>query len=343
MKLSVIIPAYNLERHISRPIDSLINQTAKDFEIIIVDDGSEDNTYNIANEILLNSEISNYKIIKKKNEGVSSARNIGLKEAVGRYVLFLDGDDYISHDLVESLLSVTENGEPDIICWGYNTVNENKTTLINFFDIVEPKMREMSGTECLKDVIIHKSMFIWTGSIAYKKEVLIENALQFTIGCSNGEDQEFCYKALSRVKKVLFINKILSYYVQREGSISNSYNLKRFDAINAMNRTYDYIVKSPIGNVKEVGEIIKSKKIIGNYLFNLESCFLHSSNKDINFLLREIDNKYPYLNNEIKVIIREYKGNDKKFILKIRLFLFSPVLYFKLISFKRKIILYLKN
>ena len=97
MLVSVIIPAYNVESQIVRTLESLLNQREKQFEIIVVDDGSTDNTNQVAELMLNESKHKNFKIIKKKNGGVSSARNMGIRESNGEYLLFLDGDDYVSY------------------------------------------------------------------------------------------------------------------------------------------------------------------------------------------------------------------------------------------------------
>lgn len=336
MKLSIIIPAFNVEKFIRDTLNSLIKQTVKEFEVIVVDDGSLDNTYSESKKILLNSGLKSYKVIQKENGGVSSARNKGLEQSTGEYVLFLDGDDYLSYEAVESILKHIDQG-PEVVCWGYDTVNENKTVINSYFDLVDFKMKDLSGIECLRSVIINKTLFLWTGSVLYNKKFLIENEIKYTNGCSNGEDQEFIYKALSRANKVLFINKVLSYYLQREGSISNSYNLKRFDAINAMKRTYKFIEQSSDPKMIEVGEYLRGHKIIGNYFYNLESCYMKASNRNIKELFLKIDEINPGLNYEVKMIMQKFKSRNIKYLLKVKLFLISPSLYLNYVYLKYKL------
>ena len=336
MFLSIIIPTYNVENYIHVTLNSLINQSDKDFEIIVVDDGSTDNTYNKVKDLLQTSDIY-YRIIKKENGGVSSARNRGLFEASGDYVLFLDGDDYVSSDLVITIKNKLEDRTPDIFCWGFNTVSEDKTILIDYFNKYIHYSCSMTGVEALKKIIINKIMWIYTGSAAYRKDFLIENRLSYTEGCTSGEDQEFTYKALSKASSVIFIDKVLSYYLQRKGSITNRYNIKRFDAINAMKRTYEYIFDSSNNELKEVAEYFKMENILANYFYNLHSCFYHSSIKNINILFSEIDKKYPGLNREMIELMKNYRGQDRKLFAKIKLFLISPQMYFSLLNLKHKI------
>ena len=132
MKLSIIIPAYNVQNNIHNTLFSLLNQSNKNFEIILVNDGSTDNTLEVVERILSKNNLINYKIVNKENGGVSSARNVGILEAQGEYLYFLDGDDYVSPNMVSIVNSyIINNNYPDIIAWGYDNVDENGLSLYN--------------------------------------------------------------------------------------------------------------------------------------------------------------------------------------------------------------------
>jgi glycosyltransferase involved in cell wall biosynthesis len=246
MKLSIIISAYNVESHIKRTLNSIISQTTKQFELIVVNDGSTDGTYDQIKEILESLQEVDCKIITKENGGVSSARNRGLKEATGEYVMFLDGDDYITENLVERIYGELEsrNVVVDAVCWGYSTVDEYGTILKNYFDDFEHINIDITGIIALKNIFICRTMWICIGSAAFRKKLLNENELEYTEGCFSGEDQEFTIRVLSRVKNIVFIDDILLFYVQREGSASNSLNIRKFDVIYAINRACFYLNKS---------------------------------------------------------------------------------------------------
>jgi len=343
MKLSIIIPAYNLEKYIKTTINSLIVQTEKQFEIIIVDDGSTDNTLKVIEEIIDESNLKNCIVIKKINGGVSSARNEGLRTASGKFVLFLDGDDYISEYLVENVYANIYNVETDIICWGYNLVDENALTIKNYFDIYHSKHKYMTGIEALNNIIYNKNMKIWTGSAVYRKAFLMQYNLKYTEGCANGEDQEFTIKSLARTSKVSFINKTLSYYVQRGTSISNSYNIKRFDIINVIKRICYYL--DSIGNyeLEKISIKIKNEFIIDNYLGNTESCLscinMENGYKKSNYsvLYDDIEENYPGLNKKMNYNMKNYNGNNIKIWFKVKIFLISPLMYNWVLNFKNKI------
>lgn len=343
--ISIIIPAYNVQNNIHNTLNSLLVQTVHDFEIIIVNDGSIDNTLSIVENILSKSNFNNYKIINKENGGVSSARNRGISEATGEYIFFLDGDDYVSYDMVGTVKSYINNGKPDVIAWGYNSVREDKSVLSCYFNLYSSELNRMTGMEALKNILIrNRSLRIWTCSAVYKKDLIIDNKLLYTEGCSNGEDQEFTFKALSRANKFCFINKILSFYVQREGSISNSYNINRFDAIAAMNRTARYIRESLLGESEEIAHYIEYNYLIDNYLSIFYSCMEYlltqkklSSIQAINYLMNDIDKAYSGLNADINNKIQFITNINLKTKMKYKLFLKNPVFFFNVTNLSRKL------
>jgi glycosyltransferase involved in cell wall biosynthesis len=313
--------------------DSLLAQSEQHFEIIIVDDGSTDNTYNVIKAILSHSPSLSCKVIRTENQGVSAARNRGLTEATGNYVLFLDGDDYVSTDLVQTIHTYTKDQDPEIICWGYNHVTEDRATILS----CTSAFSDISGSEALAHIFVNKSLRIWTGSIAYKREFLLIHELRYTERCVNGEDQEFIYKALSRADRVITLPDILSFYLQRNTSISNSYNVKKFDVVGVFKRVDAYFEAHPFEKLDMISPYIRNRELIENYFFNLKTCLNGTEGVSIQELLRDIDHTYPELNQEMYELIRCYKGNDRRLALYIRAFLISPLLYHRFISVERSL------
>lgn len=339
MNLSIVVPAYNIESYITSMFDSLLGQTEQQFEVIVVDDGSTDHTYNVIETILAEHPTLFCKVIRTENHGVSAARNRGLAEATGDYVLFLDGDDYISENLVKTLETHTKHQVPDIICWGYSHVSENKDTLLSYSSAYS----DLSGSEALTQVLISKSLRIWTGSIAFRREFLLLHALSYTERCKNGEDQEFIYKSLSRAGQVITLPDILSFYLQRNTSISNSYNVRKFDVVEAFKRVDDYFQTHSLDEVDTISPWLMNRELIENYFYNLKTCLMGTENVHIKQLLQDIDHTYPKLNEEMVELIRRYKGNDRKLALYIRIFLVSPLLYHRLISVERSLSVFKHN
>ena len=334
MKLSLIISAYNEARYIRKTLDSILGQTIKKFELIIVNDGSTDGTADLLNEILHGVMEIPYKIITKTNGGVCSARNRGLEEASGDYVMFLDGDDYIAEDLVESVCGLLEaRVDPvDAVCWGRNTVYEDGKLLREYFDDFRRIDGDMTGITALKEIFVYRTMWICTGSTAIRRQLLTEHGLNYTEGCVNGEDQEFHIKVLSRVRTAAFINKGLTYYVQRADSVSNSYNIRKFDVVDALKRACLYLNACNDEDSKKMADSILSRQLVENYFGSLDSIIAF---RNIKTLMKEMKEKYPGLNREMTEAMKSYREGKKKVNLKCRLYLISPEVYGRVVLLKR--------
>ena len=124
-KISIIIPAYNCEKTISRCIDSILRQTYRDYEIIIINDGSTDNTKDICGKY----KSSNIKLINRINEGPSKARNIGIKEARGDFIVFVDSDDYLDENMLYCMIKCIKENKTDIAVCGYNIIRDGRTKI----------------------------------------------------------------------------------------------------------------------------------------------------------------------------------------------------------------------
>lgn len=225
--LSIIIPCYNVQDYILKTLSSVLSQTDSCYEIIIVDDGSYDSTYEIVYNKLRNQ--SNCKIIRQDNSGVSSARNAGLYHAVGKYIYFLDGDDIIDEKFIESIKFNLQN--EDIAIVGYSKeINHKKQSYVPF--IAKNYIQEyLSG-----------KLYICMSSIIFKKELLIDNSIIFNESTHYSEDREFIAKALYKAERIKIIKNILFHYVYRVGSAMNSadYSEKRSTSLNAMERVYEF-------------------------------------------------------------------------------------------------------
>ncbi len=122
IKVSVITPVYNVEACIEKSVKSIINQTCKDFEYILIDDGSKDKSIEIAQNLLKDTDI-NYKILTQENSGVSAARNLGIKNAQGKYITFLDSDDYFNTEFIELMYKKAEECSCDVVFCDYSEVD----------------------------------------------------------------------------------------------------------------------------------------------------------------------------------------------------------------------------
>lgn len=209
--ISIIVPVYDGMKYISRCLDSLIAQTYPDIEIIVVDDGSNDESL----EILKKYEIidSRIKVFTKKNGGVSSTRNYGLKYATGNYVMFVDIDDYVAPTICEELYSVIIDGFDYVVC-GYEKIELN-----NNIEVFPAKGYKNDGVfQNQFKLLLDRAAIYTPWAKLFKKELIKTN---FNVLRNIGEDFEFNINYLNNCKQIAWINKILYYYdTTVEGSLS---------------------------------------------------------------------------------------------------------------------------
>lgn len=208
--VSIIVPVYNTEKYLEQCIESLLNQTLTNIELIIVDDDSKDRSREVICSFLSDKRIKT--IFKNKNEGVSAARNDGLKLAQGDYVGFVDSDDFVSLNMYETMYSAFQNHECDIVTCGFikygvdGTTTDHKSTL-------SPKMLidNIEMLELLKQS--HKKRFLWYACRnLYKRELIIENKIYFDNKVKLGEDSLFNLQAYFYANKVAVLEDCLYYY-----------------------------------------------------------------------------------------------------------------------------------
>jgi glycosyltransferase involved in cell wall biosynthesis len=344
MLLSFIIPTYNLQNFIVQTLKSVIHQTSNNYEIIIVDDGSTDKTVAEAKGILKTLEFIEYKIVCKENGGVSSARNAGIQEARGEYIIFLDGDDIAESELVSEINKIlvkVNSNLPDVIFWKYDIVFEKGKIVHKYFDINQEPMHLFTGVDILEYILL-KKMEIGIGSAAYRRETLLQNSLIFTEGCSNGEDQEFIYKFLILSKEIYFINHVLYHYIlSRSDSISNSFNLKRFDATNAFRRVSLYASQHLEDKDKRLVDTISNIRVLEDFFYNLDACLNIYENKEwykfksAREIINKINLRYPGLIFDIIGLLKKTRLGDARLSRLKRIYAFSPYLYCYLRLFKK--------
>ena len=221
--VSVIIPAYNAEKHIENSLASIVSQKFENFELIVVNDGSKDRTVQKAESILSGSGLK-YKIISQENQGVSVARNRGLQEARGKYIFFLDSDDFIGKDCLLKLYNKAETQHADIVFCGFDRVDETGRQIVAYEKEFGYLKKPLTGKEVLV-MMLKRKIWIWTGSGFYRRKLLENKLVRYTPGCTHCQDQEFCMKALFHASKVVSVNEMLSHYVQRLNSLMQTASL----------------------------------------------------------------------------------------------------------------------
>ena len=226
--ISVIVPIYNVQNELSRCIDSIIKQSYQKMELILVDDGSTDESLEICQRYA--NKDNRIKLYSKVNGGLSDARNFGLKYAVGDYVAFIDSDDYVESNYLEKLYTSVTEKKADVAVCAFNEVDtkENFIKTVNFPN--ELYGDEISGRELLKLVFARNGYtFIVAWNKLYKRELF--DKVQFEKGKLH-EDEYINFPLFWDVKRVSVVNESLYNYVQRTGSITNSkYSQRRFDSL----------------------------------------------------------------------------------------------------------------
>ncbi len=209
-KVSLIIPVYNVENYIEKCLNSVVNQTLKDMEVIIVNDGSKD---------LSKQKIQKYlekypwiKYLEKENGGLSDARNYGMPYATGKYIAFLDSDDYVEETMYEEMYNIAEKENADMVDCDFVWEYPNR------------KRKDIGEIYKTKKEMIEKCRVVAWNKII-KREILEKTKIKFPVGLRY-EDMEFFYKLVPYINKVSFIKKCFVHYVQRENSIANTQNVR---------------------------------------------------------------------------------------------------------------------
>lgn len=228
-KVSVIVPVYNVEEYIDKCLDTLTNQTFKDYELIVINDGSSDNS----ESIILDYQKKYPKLIKyykKENGGLSSARNYGIEKSTGEYLMFIDSDDYVSNDMVEKLYNKIDKEQSDMVICNYYRVTCKGKFIKNYN--INP------GTTNIKsnpEIILNKQA-AWNK--IYKKELFSQN--KFDEG-KYYEDLRLIPKLYLECKKIAFINDFCYYYIERDNSIMKDINLeKNYEIVEAIDSLITY-------------------------------------------------------------------------------------------------------
>lgn len=213
-EISIIVPVYNVEKYLQICIESIIAQTFTDFELILIDDGSTDNSAAICDEYAKQDD--RICVIHKENQGVGAARNQGLDICTGKYICFIDSDDYIEKDYLEYLYNRINVSEYDFVSCCANFVDENN----NFIMKNEYSKSEFSiEKENIFDIYMHTNFIEDVAWNKIYRSTVFEN-LRYVEGIIY-EDSELIIRLLKQVNKVLFTNKLKYNYRIRSGSILN--------------------------------------------------------------------------------------------------------------------------
>lgn len=234
--ITLIVPVYNVEKYLIKCVDSLLKQTYDNLEIILVDDGSTDNSSKLCDEY--QKKDKRIKVIHKENGGLSDARNVAIDKAHGKYISFVDSDDFIACDMIELLYKNVIDNKADIAICGYQNTNEDEEINDNNIDYKE---LVYSNQEALETMLYQKDCTTSAWAKLYKTTLFKD--IRYPKGkiC---EDLDTTYLLFAQAKKIVINNQKKYFYLQRKNSIINSqFNPKRMDALKFAKKETKFIKK----------------------------------------------------------------------------------------------------
>lgn len=251
-KISIIIPVYNCEKYIHETINSILNQTYKNVELILVNDGSTDNSYKICEEY---KENTNVKILNQTNFGAPAARNKGLENATGEYIMFFDSDDILKSDAIEKMVNKIEKEKSDLVIGEVININEDGCELNKKRNYPVVNVKNNAQSIFLVDP--------FPGNKLYKANIIKEHSISFG-NVRIGQDLNFYLKYCIYVKKASFIEDIVSKYRIVSTGISKTYSFKIFDIVESYNDVEKFYRKNNLMTC-EVARLLNSSKAFHFY------------------------------------------------------------------------------
>jgi len=306
--ISIIVPVYNAENSISKCLDSLVRQTLKDIEIIVVDDGSVDQSGSICDRY--STSYKNIKVIHQSNSGVSSTRNKGISISKGKYIGFVDSDDTVDSTMFEKLLKTTRLSNAELCMCGY----EEKGTSNVFYSSSPSKIDRY---ETLKLIIADGCYRGYVWNKLFRRDIIIKNGVKFKEELHMCEDLSFCIDYIQHINSACAISEKLYFYGNyAHGIVNVGFNDKRWSVVEA----YEYIMSLDfIKNNDEIYRLVSHR-----YIMHLLSMY--------NMLRKNTDKRYKReYQSGIKYRINKVDNDflmDKKYKAKYKV-LFIYMRYFK--------------
>ncbi len=292
--ISIVIPVYKVEKYLEKCIESVLKQTYTNLQIILVDDGSPDNCGKICDEYAKRD--SRIDVIHKVNGGLSEARNVGISKAKGRYIGFVDSDDYIKENMYEILLNLIKEYNAD-------------ASICNLYDVIEGKeyirnknngIQEYSRLDILKEVLLDKNIQSYAWNKLYKKELFDE--VKYPIG-KKYEDIGTTFYIFEKCNKIVVTSEPEYYYLKRSDSLVNNVTESTvFDYMELILQRYLYI-----------NDNIKELKQYNDYYLVRTLLTANNDIKELKQIEEKTKQKYNELYNISKEILRTNYSNLKKF------------------------------
>lgn len=240
--VSIIVAVYNVEKYLEKCLDSLVNQTLKSIEIIVVNDGSTDGSLSIIKAY--QKKYPNIKIVNKENGGLSSARNVGIEEATGDFIGFVDADDYVCENMFEALFNSAVENDADVAVCEYYRYDESNNDCIN------PTLKIDAPNNLISDYkFFDLSPYAWNK--IFKRDLILESGILFPVGRIY-EDIPTVFPWLFLANKISIVDIPLYYYrINRTGSIMSNRHSNGFEMLKSLDSVNNYFMKQ---NLSEEGK-----------------------------------------------------------------------------------------
>lgn len=281
--ISIIVPVYNAEKYLKKCLDSLVNQTKKELEFILINDGSTDKS----EEIIKTYKDKRIKYFKNKNQGIGKTRNFGIEKSSGKYIMFLDSDDYFSNDACEILYKEAEKEKADLIVFDYYRVEKG--------NLNEVKIESFNATNIKDDPNLLLKVNLGPCNKIYKTDLIKNNDIKFEENLKY-EDTLFVVKAIYNAKKIIKLNRFLHYYMIHEKSETTVRDERVFDILKIVDKIRTYLKNDEL--MKDSVDKL-TVKILTNYTIQQR----YQSDKKL--AMKFIDEVFKYLEKEIP----DYKNN----------------------------------
>lgn len=305
-KISVIIPVYNVEKYLARCLNSIIKNTYKNIEIILVNDGSKDKSQEIIDKYK-NKYGNIIKAKEQENKGPAEARNVGIEMASGEYLMFIDSDDFIKEDYIENYVKTLKEADYDLVAGGYHKWIDGKITY----------------TIALQDEPWAKFMIMGPYTKLYKKSFLQENNIKF-VKVNIGEDIYFNLQVNALAKKAKIIDYVGYYWYTNNESISNTMHkdIKNLEIDKMLNGSYDSLIeKNAINpNNKELIELYYYNFIIWVLQWTTKNTKFKDMSKEYDRLFKWLKERFP--NYKKNKLIGINKPEGERFVVRIMFFIF---------------------
>lgn len=299
--ISVIVPVYKVEKYLNKCVQSIVNQSYKNLEIILVDDGSPDKCPQMCDD--WSKKDSRIKVIHKENGGVSSARNMGIDIAKGEYIGFVDSDDLVEQNMYNFLVEFLVKNNLDMVNCNLLEISPDDFFKNKVFNIDAKENRVISSLNSYDDIILYKNSHginPYACCKLFKRSLLVD--IRFDIDIGIGEDLLFCLEYIKRIKKIGLVESKLYFYNRQNQSATQTFTNKKI----TLTQVHEIILNMNLNFSKKVENYIIAKIVLGAAYYILDSIYngLENDQDNINYAKEQIKKHYKIIRKHEKITLK---------------------------------------